>query len=60
MILASGGMSHTFWPLKQIAKHEASDPVDLFHQWFDRAPKGRNEGDPPEFWSRRHDEYGRD
>jgi predicted dithiol-disulfide oxidoreductase (DUF899 family) len=20
-------------------------------------PKGRNEGDPPEFWIRRHDEY---
>jgi predicted dithiol-disulfide oxidoreductase (DUF899 family) len=24
---------------------------------LDRAPKGRNEGDPPEFWFRRHDEY---
>jgi hypothetical protein len=23
-------MSHTFWPLKQIAKHEASDPVHIF------------------------------
>jgi predicted dithiol-disulfide oxidoreductase (DUF899 family) len=23
----------------------------------DRAPKGRDEGDPPEFWMRRHDEY---
>jgi predicted dithiol-disulfide oxidoreductase (DUF899 family) len=22
-----------------------------------RAPKGRNEGDPPEVWIRRHDEY---
>jgi 3,4-dihydroxyphenylacetate 2,3-dioxygenase len=30
VILASGGMSHTFWPLKQIAKHEASDPVHIF------------------------------
>lgn len=28
-ILASGGMSHTFWPLSQIPKHEASDPVHI-------------------------------
>ncbi|HEX6145691.1 MAG TPA: catechol 1,2-dioxygenase [Acidimicrobiia bacterium] len=30
VVLASGGMSHTFWPLKQIPKHEASDPVHIF------------------------------
>ncbi|MCI0425897.1 MAG: catechol 1,2-dioxygenase [Actinobacteria bacterium] len=29
VVLASGGMSHTFWPLKQITKHEASDPVHI-------------------------------
>jgi len=29
IVLASGGMSHTFWPLKEIAKHEASDPVHI-------------------------------
>ncbi len=29
VILASGGMSHTFWPLKEISKHEASDPVHI-------------------------------
>ncbi len=29
VILASGGMSHTFWPLSQIPKHEASDPVHI-------------------------------
>jgi predicted dithiol-disulfide oxidoreductase (DUF899 family) len=28
-----------------------------FYPFLDRAPKGRNEGDPPEFWIRRHDEY---
>ncbi len=28
-----------------------------FYALLDRAPKGRNEGDPPEFWIRRHDEY---
>ena len=29
VVLASGGMSHTFWPLKQIGKHEASSPVHI-------------------------------
>ncbi len=29
VVLASGGLSHTFWPLKQISKHEASDPVHI-------------------------------
>lgn len=28
-----------------------------FYPILDRAPKGRNEGDPPEMWIRRHDEY---
>jgi predicted dithiol-disulfide oxidoreductase (DUF899 family) len=28
-----------------------------FYPLLDRAPKGRNEGDPPKFWIRRHDEY---
>jgi predicted dithiol-disulfide oxidoreductase (DUF899 family) len=28
-----------------------------FYGMLDRAPKGRNEGDPPEMWIRRHDEY---
>jgi predicted dithiol-disulfide oxidoreductase (DUF899 family) len=28
-----------------------------FYPSLDRAPKGRDEGDPPEFWIRRHDEY---
>jgi predicted dithiol-disulfide oxidoreductase (DUF899 family) len=27
------------------------------YQWLDRAPRGRNE---PDFWWRRHDEYGRE
>jgi 3,4-dihydroxyphenylacetate 2,3-dioxygenase len=29
VVLASGGMSHTFWRLRQISKHEASDPVHI-------------------------------
>jgi predicted dithiol-disulfide oxidoreductase (DUF899 family) len=28
-----------------------------FYPLLDRAPKGRDEGAPPEFWIRRHDEY---
>jgi 3,4-dihydroxyphenylacetate 2,3-dioxygenase len=30
VVLASGGMSHTFWPLSQLPQHEASDPVHIF------------------------------
>jgi predicted dithiol-disulfide oxidoreductase (DUF899 family) len=29
-----------------------------FYPLLDRAPLGRNEGDPPDMWIRRHDEYG--
>jgi predicted dithiol-disulfide oxidoreductase (DUF899 family) len=28
-----------------------------FYGMLDRAPKGRDEGEPPEMWIRRHDEY---
>jgi predicted dithiol-disulfide oxidoreductase (DUF899 family) len=28
-----------------------------FYPFIDRTPKGRDEGDPPEVWMRRHDEY---
>jgi predicted dithiol-disulfide oxidoreductase (DUF899 family) len=28
-----------------------------YYPLLDRAPNGRNEGDPPEIWMRRHDEY---
>jgi predicted dithiol-disulfide oxidoreductase (DUF899 family) len=30
-----------------------------FYGLLDRAPRGRDEGDPPEMWIRRHDEYER-
>lgn len=30
VILASGGMSHSFWPLKELPDHEASDPIHIF------------------------------
>ncbi|MGE5131690.1 MAG: DUF899 domain-containing protein [Gemmatimonadota bacterium] len=29
-----------------------------YYGFLDRTPLGRNEGDPPEMWLRRHDEYG--
>jgi predicted dithiol-disulfide oxidoreductase (DUF899 family) len=33
------------------------EPVMAYYGLLDRAPMGRNEGDPPELWFRRHDEY---
>jgi predicted dithiol-disulfide oxidoreductase (DUF899 family) len=29
-----------------------------YYPLLDRTAKGRDEGSPPEFWLRRHDEYG--
>jgi aromatic ring-opening dioxygenase catalytic subunit (LigB family) len=29
VLLASGSMSHRFWPLRQLAQHEASDPIHI-------------------------------
>jgi predicted dithiol-disulfide oxidoreductase (DUF899 family) len=36
---------------------ETEDGTQTLAELFDRAPNGRNEGDPPEMWMRRHDEY---
>ncbi len=33
------------------------EPLLGFYPLLDRVPKGRSEGDPPEMWIRRHDEY---
>jgi len=30
VLLASGSMSHTFYPLKELLKHEAADPIHIF------------------------------
>jgi 3,4-dihydroxyphenylacetate 2,3-dioxygenase len=35
VVLASGGMSHRFWPLSQLEAHEASDPIHV------RTPEAR-------------------
>ena len=35
ILLASGALSHTFWPLRELRQHEASDPVHI------RTPQAR-------------------
>jgi 3,4-dihydroxyphenylacetate 2,3-dioxygenase len=35
IVLASGALSHTFWPLRELREHEASDPVHI------RTPQAR-------------------
>jgi 3,4-dihydroxyphenylacetate 2,3-dioxygenase len=30
VLIASGAFSHTFWPLRELRKHEASDPSHIF------------------------------
>lgn len=30
LLVASGALSHTFWPLRELRKHEASDPSHIF------------------------------
>jgi 3,4-dihydroxyphenylacetate 2,3-dioxygenase len=35
VLLASGSMSHRFWPLRELVKHEASDPIHI------RTPEAR-------------------
>ncbi|WP_030663320.1 3,4-dihydroxyphenylacetate 2,3-dioxygenase [Streptomyces rimosus] len=35
LLIASGALSHTFWPLRELRDHEASDPVHL------RTPEAR-------------------
>ena len=42
LLLASGAMSHTFWPLRELRAHEASDPA---HVRTEAAPRGRRRAD---------------
>ncbi|MFI0350132.1 3,4-dihydroxyphenylacetate 2,3-dioxygenase [Actinomadura sp. 9N407] len=30
LVIASGALSHTFWPLRELRDHEASDPLHIF------------------------------
>jgi len=41
VLLASGGMSHRFWPLDQLESHEASDPAHLITPEARRADEQR-------------------
>ena len=50
--LGDGAVYHTY-----SAYARGLDALMGFYPWLDRAPKGRNEGDPPQLWLRRHDEY---
>jgi predicted dithiol-disulfide oxidoreductase (DUF899 family) len=50
--LADGAVYHTY-----ATTSRGLEPVMGYYGLLDRAPMGRNEGDPPEFWFRRHDEY---
>jgi predicted dithiol-disulfide oxidoreductase (DUF899 family) len=50
--LEDGAVYHTY-----SAYARGLDVLMGYYQWLDRAPQGRNEGGPQEFWIRRHDEY---
>jgi len=50
--LSDGVVHHTYTTTAR-----GLEPLMGYYGLFDRAPMGRNEGDPPELWFRRHDEY---
>jgi predicted dithiol-disulfide oxidoreductase (DUF899 family) len=50
--LSDGDVHHTY-----ATSARGLEPLMGFYFLLDRAPMGRNEGDPPELWFRRHDEY---
>jgi predicted dithiol-disulfide oxidoreductase (DUF899 family) len=52
--LSDGAVYHTYSCYARGAEF-----LMYYYPLLDRAPKGRNEGDPPEVWTRRHDEYER-
>jgi 3,4-dihydroxyphenylacetate 2,3-dioxygenase len=43
VVLASGGMSHEFWPLRQLRQHESSDPSHIITPEARRADEERLE-----------------
>jgi predicted dithiol-disulfide oxidoreductase (DUF899 family) len=50
--LEDGGLYHTYSTTAR-----GLEPLMGYYGLLDRAPMGRNEGDPPEMWFHRHDEY---
>jgi aromatic ring-opening dioxygenase catalytic subunit (LigB family) len=68
VLIASGALSHTFWPLRQIRDHEASDPCHIFTRealaadlerldWFTRGEHARVLDTMSDFY-RHHPEAG--
>jgi predicted dithiol-disulfide oxidoreductase (DUF899 family) len=51
--LSDGVVYHTYSPYAR-----GLEIILGFYPFIYRTPKGRDEGDPPEVWFRRHDEYG--
>jgi predicted dithiol-disulfide oxidoreductase (DUF899 family) len=51
-VLSDGAVYHTY-----SAYARGGEFLMHYYGILDRAPKGRNEADPPELWIRRHDEY---
>lgn len=62
LLIASGALSHTFWPLRELRDHEAGDPVHIFtpearaadHQrisWFKEGRHGQVLDTMDEFWT---------
>lgn len=43
ILIASGALSHTFWPLRELREHEASDPGHIFTPDAARADRERIE-----------------
>lgn len=61
IVIASGALSHTFWPLRELRDHEASDPVHIRtpearaadHERIEWFKQGRHDEvlrTMPEFW----------
>ncbi|NUO98130.1 MAG: catechol 1,2-dioxygenase [Nonomuraea sp.] len=62
LVIASGALSHTFWPLRQLRDHEASDPRHIFTpearaadlrriDWFRQGRHDEVLRTMPEFWA---------
>jgi predicted dithiol-disulfide oxidoreductase (DUF899 family) len=50
--LSDGVVYHTY-----STYHRGLEPLLGFYPLIDRTARGRDEGDPPKIWMRRHDEY---
>ncbi|MEU9015687.1 3,4-dihydroxyphenylacetate 2,3-dioxygenase [Streptomyces sp. NPDC048479] len=64
LLIASGALSHTFWPLRELRHHEPSDPSHIFSAgareadyeriaWFKEGRHAKVLETMPEFWKHR-------